>query len=174
MVGAVRESSGRGRERPTAETVRRWLQDVADPEIPVISVVDLGIVRHIEVHDDGVEVSVTPTYIGCPATEVIERLIEQALLERGAGRVSVRRVMSPAWTTDWISDAGRKKLEAYGIAPPEPGGGKRGLLSGQYPVACPRCRETDTSRVSEFGSTPCKASYRCNACAEPFEHFKCI
>jgi ring-1,2-phenylacetyl-CoA epoxidase subunit PaaD len=138
---------------------------VPDPEIPVVSVVDLGIVRDVSVSDGAVEVSVAPTYSGCPATEVIEREIKAALEKQGVEQVSVKRVLSPPWTTDWISDSGREKLRAYGIAPP---------AGMQKTIACPRCGSTDTSRVSEFGSTACKASWRCDACLEPFEYFKCI
>ena len=150
------------------------LASVADPEIPVVSVVDLGIVRRVEVDDDRVEVDVAPTYSGCPATEVIEERVRAALDELGAARVTVRRVLSPPWTTDWISAAGRDKLAAYGIAPPVGRAGKRALFEADRPVACPRCGSLATTRVSEFGSTACKASYKCDACLEPFEYFKCI
>ena len=150
------------------------LAAVADPEIPVVSVVDLGIIRHVEVGEDCVEVDVAPTYSGCPATEVIEQQVREALDELGVARVTVRRVLSPPWTTDWISAAGREKLAAYGIAPPAGRAGKRALFEADRPVACPRCRSMETTRVSEFGSTACKASYKCDACLEPFEYFKCI
>ena len=153
--------------------VWQWLQQVPDPEIPVVSVVDLGIVRDVKISGSAVEVSVAPTYSGCPATEVIEQQIVAALEKQGLAEVTVKRVLSPPWTTDWISEAGREKLRAYGIAPPA-GGSKKGLLSGDMSIACPRCASTDTSRVSEFGSTACKATYRCDECLEPFEYFKCI
>lgn len=149
------------------EEVLRWLEDVADPEIPVLSVVDLGVVRDVRVHRDGVEVLITPTYSGCPAMEVIEERVARALARRGVNP-TVRRVLSPPWTTDWMSEAGRRKLAEYGIAPPRAPGHR------DHPVACPRCASTETTRISEFGSTPCKAAWRCNACREPFEQFKCI
>ena len=150
-----------------------WLGDVADPEIPVLSITDLGIVRDVVV-EETVTVSLSPTYSGCPATEVIEQSVVDALRQRGIEDVTINRVLSPPWTTDWITDEGRKKLRAYGIAPPEHGAGKRALLRGDRPVACPRCGATTTECVSEFGSTACKASYKCSECLEPFEYFKCI
>ena len=159
---------------PSAEKVRAWLDRVPDPEIPVLSVNDLGIVRGVRVDEGRVTVSVTPTYTGCPATEVIESLIERELKRRGVEEVGIERLLSPPWTTDWLSDAARSKLEKYGIAPPRAGGGKRGLTGLAIEVSCPRCSSSRTSRVSEFGSTPCKASFRCDECLEPFEYFKCI
>lgn len=158
---------------PNRQQVLEWLHDVPDPEIPVLTIMDLGIVRDVQVHDD-VVVSLTPTYIGCPATEVIEQSVLQAIQSHGVENVSIRRVLSPAWTTDWISDAGRAKLRDYGIAPPEKGGSKRALLHGKRSIACPRCGSVTTSLVSEFGSTACKAAYKCGDCLEPFEYFKCI
>lgn len=158
------------------EEILGWLENVADPEIPVLSVIDLGVVRDVRVLPDRVEVFVTPTYSGCPAMEVIEQRIEAELVRRGAA-TRVRRVLSPPWTTDWLSDKGRRKLREYGVAPPV-NRGKRALFGKDLPddlaCACPRCESTDTVRVSEFGSTPCKASWRCNACLEPFEQFKCL
>ena len=123
---------------------------------------------------DGVEVQVAPTYSGCPATEVIEKSIVDSLLDRGIGNVVLKRVLSPPWTTAWITDEGREKLHAYGIAPPADGASKRAMVGSMKAVACPRCSATTTSLVSEFGSTPCKASYKCDVCLEPFEYFKCI
>lgn len=155
------------------DTVLEWLAEVPDPEIPVLSIMDLGIVRDVEI-DGGVVVSLSPTYSGCPATEVIEYSVIAALEDRGIRDVSIKRVLSPPWTTDWISDAGREKLREYGIAPPERGGSKRALLQGKRRVACPQCESENTEVVSEFGSTACKASYRCTDCLEPFEYFKCI
>lgn len=157
----------------TEEQVWRWLGDVPDPEIPVVSVVDLGMIRGISLDDGGVEVDVAPTYSGCPATEVIEDSIRRKLCDEGLDPVSVRRVLSPPWTTDWISDGGRRKLEEYGIAPPARASGKR-ALTGKPAVRCPRCGCDETTLVSEFGSTACKASYKCDDCLEPFEYFKCI
>lgn len=159
---------------PTPREIRGWLENVADPEIPVLSVVDLGIVRDISVSPHGVEVSIAPTYSGCPAMEAIERLVVNELRRRGVASPTVKRVLSPPWTTDWLSEAGRRKLRAYGIAPPDEAAGKRALMGRDTRIACPRCAATATTRVSEFGSTPCKASYKCNACLEPFEYFKCI
>ena len=142
-----------------------WLDQVPDPEIPVISVVDLGIVRGVAWAGDTLEVSVTPTYSGCPATSVIAIDIETALRDHGIEDIRIRTQLSPPWTTDWLSQKGRDRLEAYGIAPPQPAGG---------PERCPHCGGTDLTRVSQFGSTPCKAHWRCNTCLEPFDYFKCI
>jgi ring-1,2-phenylacetyl-CoA epoxidase subunit PaaD len=155
------------------DEILRWLGQVADPEIPVLSITDLGIVRDVEI-GERVTVALSPTYSGCPATEVIEKSVLDALHDHGVEDVEIKRVLSPPWTTDWISDDGRDKLRHYGIAPPEKGGSKRALLHGVRRVACPRCGTTSTELVSEFGSTACKASYRCSECLEPFEYFKCI
>ena len=155
------------------EQVLEWLADVPDPEIPVLTIMDLGIVREVEC-DKGVTVSLSPTYSGCPATEAIEKSVIAALQDRGVADVSIKRVLSPPWTSDWISDSGREKLLAYGIAPPARGGSKHALLAGALRVSCPQCKSDNTERISEFGSTACKASYRCEDCREPFEYFKCI
>jgi ring-1,2-phenylacetyl-CoA epoxidase subunit PaaD len=157
----------------TRDQVFEWLQEVPDPEIPVLSITDLGIVRDVRV-GDVVSVTLAPTYSGCPATEFIEQSVVAALHDRGLDDVSIKRSLSPPWTTDWITDEGREKLLAYGIAPPEQGAGKRALLQGERVIACPRCASPDTQLISEFGSTACKAAYRCTACLEPFEYFKCI
>lgn len=151
--------------KPAEAQIWDWLDEVPDPEIPVISVVDLGIVRDVAWDGDTLEVAVTPTYSGCPATTVISLDIETALHKRGVEDVRIRTQISPAWTTDWLSDKGRARLEEYGIAPPRPAGG---------PEHCPRCKSTDLTRISQFGSTPCKAHWRCNSCLEPFDYFKCI
>lgn len=146
---------------------------VPDPEIPAISVTDLGIVRDVQADEDGVDVVVTPTYSGCPATEAIARSIREALAAAGARDVRVRQQLSPAWSTDWIAADARERLRAYGIAPPgECAGGVEHPLSFVPRVACPRCDSADTERLSQFGSTACKALYRCRACREPFEYFK--
>lgn len=155
------------------EQIMAWLDDVADPEIPVLAITDLGIVRNVTIQDD-VVVELTPTYSGCPATEVIEQSVLDELHRQGVENVTIKRVLSPPWTTDWISPEGRDKLREYGIAPPVNGGSKRELLHGNREVACPRCASLNTAVVSEFGSTACKASYKCNDCLEPFEYFKCI
>ncbi len=146
------------------EQILAWLAEVPDPEIPVLSITDLGIVRDVDCAD-GVTVSLTPTYSGCPATEVIEATVVAALEDRGVEDVRIKRVLSPPWTTDWISKEGRDKLRIYGIAPPE---------RRDRPIACPRCAADNTELVSEFGSTACKAAYRCLECREPFEYFKCL
>lgn len=151
------------------------LAQVMDPEIPVVSVVDLGIVRGVSINGDDVEVNVSPTYTGCPATQLIEMEILEALQRNGYPKARVKRVLSPAWTTEWISDAGRDKLRAYGIAPPAAVKGRVSALLGEEPeVACPRCGSKNTRKVSEFGSTPCKAHYACADCLEPFDYFKCL
>lgn len=150
-----------------------WLSEVPDPEIPVLSITDLGIVRDVSVSSE-VVVDLTPTYSGCPATEFIENSVLDALRDRGIDDVSIRRVLSPPWTTDWISAEGRAKLKAYGIAPPQQGASKRDLLQGGRRIACPQCDSLNTALVSEFGSTACKAYYKCSDCLEPFEYFKCI
>lgn len=161
-------------ERELQQRIWDWLADVPDPEIPVLSVLDLGIVRGINLGADSVEVEVAPTYSGCPATEFIESSIVAQLEGNGLQNVSVTRVLSPPWTTDWITAAGREKLLAYGIAPPAGSAGKMTLLAETKSINCPRCGTSKTSLVSEFGSTACKASYKCDECLEPFEYFKCI
>ncbi len=157
------------------ERVFALLAEVADPEIPVLSILDLGVVRHVQVRSDGaIEVGVTPTYSGCPATQVIKADILKKLHDAGYRAMAVD-VLSPPWTSDWLSAQGRQKLAAYGIAPPAHSvGSARRLLHAEVPVACPRCGSTETARLSEFGSTPCKALWRCNACLEPFDYFKCL
>lgn len=149
------------------------LKRVPDPEIPVISVTELGIVREVLAAEDGVDVVVTPTYSGCPATEVIERSIREALSAAGAGTVRVTTRLAPPWTTDWIEADAQEKLRAYGIAPPGAGGADASQPLTFVPrIACPRCGSRDTERLSQFGATACKALYRCRACREPFEYFK--
>lgn len=153
------------------------LDGVPDPEVPAVSVRDLGIVRDVRLADDGIEVVLTPTYSGCPATEVIEQSVREAIVAAGLGPVAVTLQRAPAWTTDWISEDGRRKLRDYGIAPPAH------LADGAVPIRivrrtppavipCPRCASERTERLSQFGSTACKALYRCVACREPFEYFK--
>jgi ring-1,2-phenylacetyl-CoA epoxidase subunit PaaD len=157
---------------------RAWeaLALVEDPEIPSLSILDLGLIRGVQPRADGtLEVGLSPTYVGCPATDVIRGSVEQALAGAGVGRYVVTTVLSPAWTSDWITAEGRRKLQLYGIVPPEQSASSvREVLRVNRPVACPRCHSTDTDCVSEFGSTPCKALHRCRACLEPFEYFKCI
>ena len=151
-----------------------WLGEVSDPEIPVVSVVDLGIVRGVEIEDKKVRVTITPTYSGCPATAVIAMDIESALVERGVKHLEIEQNLAPAWTTDWISEEGRRKLFQYGIVPPTKLAACAGALtvSGNEPVTCPQCGSKHTECVSPFGSTPCKAAYRCRSCLEPFDYFK--
>ncbi len=156
---------------------RAWaaLALVEDPEIPAVSIIDLGLIRSVSAGPDGaLEVRLSPTYVGCPATEVIRHSVTTALNSADVGRFAVTSVLSPAWSSDWITPEGRRKLLMYGIVPPEDSTSMRGMLRGARPVGCPRCHSTDTECVSEFGSTPCKALYRCRACLEPFEYFKCI
>ena len=155
--------------------VRALLAQVLDPEIPVLSIVDLGIVREVRQEADGrIRVAITPTYSGCPATEVIRRLVRAALAEGGYADAILEEVLSPPWTSDWLTPAGREKLRAFGIAPPEASVASARQLLGPAAVSCPRCGSRATLRVSEFGSTPCKAHYRCRACDEPFDYFKCL
>jgi ring-1,2-phenylacetyl-CoA epoxidase subunit PaaD len=145
---------------------------VPDPEVPCVTVADLGILRSVELIDKVAVAKITPTYNGCPAVLAIELAVEAAL--RNAGfEARIERVIAPAWTTDWITAEGREKLRAYGIAPPVKGSGKASLFADTI-VACPRCASENTKRVSEFGSTACKALYQCQSCAEPFDYFKCI
>ena len=156
------------------DRIRAAIVDVPDPEIPAITLVELGIVRHVsERAGGGYEVVLTPTYTGCPATLVIETMVRVALDTAGFSDVSIRSVLSPPWTTDWITDEGREKLRAYGIAPPERGDG-RGTIKDEGPATCPQCGSIRTKEISRFGSTPCKALWKCDDCAEPFDRFKCI
>ncbi len=145
---------------------------VCDPEIPVLTIADLGILRDIRVDGETVEVIITPTYSGCPAMNMIALEIDTALAIAGIPKTRITTVLSPAWTTDWMTDSGRQKLRDYGIAPPTGPAGRRALFSAD-PVSCPRCTSPDTTRLAEFGSTSCKALWRCNACREPFDYFKC-
>lgn len=164
------------REGTQDDVQRAWtvLMDVMDPEVPVVSVVDLGIVRDVSWHNGHLHAVVTPTYSGCPATEFIEQTIEEALVNAGFDNPVLEQRLNPAWTTDWITEKGREQLRAFGIAPPVGSASKRSLLSGEDQVNCPHCGSEHTERVSEFGSTACKALYRCNDCLEPFDYFKCI
>lgn len=161
----------------TSTNVREILEEVTDPEIPVLTIGDLGILRGVTVDEQTghVEVVITPTYSGCPAMDVIRRDVAETLARHGYGDVAVRTVLSPAWTTDWMSAAGRRKLEEFGIAPPgaRPVSGPVLVQIGPPPAArCPHCGSMDTRETSRFGSTACKALYACNACREPFDHFK--
>ena len=152
------------------------LSAVEDPEIPAINIVELGLIRFVKRRPDGIlEVGLSPTYVGCPATEVIRGSVANALRTADIGGFEVTQVLSPAWTSDWITAEGRRKLHAYGIVPPERTvSNMRDILRADRPMACPRCNSVDTETLSQFGSTPCKALHRCRACLEPFEYFKCI
>ena len=164
----------------TSRVERAWavLGDVLDPEVPVVSVRDLGIVRDVVEEGGAITVVVTPTYSGCPATEVISQSIVDALDVAGLGPARVRMQRAPAWTTDWISAEGKLKLRNYGIAPPGPADLSNGAPlrfmrgAAAAPLACPRCDSMNTERLAAFGATACKALWRCKSCGEPFEHFK--
>jgi len=163
------------RDVPTdvSDPIMAVLNSVPDPEIPAISVTELGIIRAIDRDEQGNPmVSITPTYTGCPATLLIERSVREALDEAGLSDVRLRTVLSPPWSTDMISDTGREKLRAYGIAPPPKGSANRSLR-GEDLVECPQCGSTNSVEVSRFGSTPCKSLWRCKDCQEPFDRFKC-
>ena len=164
---------------PDIDQVWQWLDTVPDPEVPVISLVDLGIIRELRYEDDDtLVVVVTPTYSGCPATAVINQDIEAKLRENGIEKLRLDRQLSPPWTTDWMSEKGRENLRNYGIAPPAQQSSDPKSIwirpEGAPVVECPQCGSKNTSLVSHFGSTPCKANYRCLDCLEPFDYFKCI
>jgi ring-1,2-phenylacetyl-CoA epoxidase subunit PaaD len=150
------------------------LEEVKDPEVPVLSVIDLGIVRSVKTSEDKIDIAITPTYSGCPAMDVISMDIRLKLIEKGYRNVSIQQQLSPAWTTDWMSEEGKRKLKTFGIAPPNP---KQQFCTSemfqQEAVQCPRCDSYHTELVSQFGSTACKSMYRCLDCKEAFDHFKC-
>ena len=157
------------------EKIKSILEQVMDPEVPALSVIDLGIIRDILIHENEIEISITPTYSGCPAMDVISVNIKMELLANGFNNVKITTALSPAWTTDWMTEEGKQKLKEYGIAPPNP---KQqvchtDLFVPDEAVQCPLCNSYHTHRVSEFGSTPCKSLYQCNDCKEPFDYFKC-
>jgi len=156
---------------PSATEKNIWeiLQTVPDPEIPVLSVLDLGIIREIKVQEDEVEVVITPTYSGCPAMDAISIDIKLKLAEHGYKKIKITSILSPAWTTDWMSEEGKKKLKAYGITPPI----LRSDDASDRKIECPQCHSHNTKLLSQFGSTACKALYQCNDCKEPFDYFKC-
>jgi ring-1,2-phenylacetyl-CoA epoxidase subunit PaaD len=148
---------------------------VTDPEVPVLTVVDLGVVRDIEAEGKSVLITITPTYTGCPAMDVIGEELQKIFLRNGFTEVKIKTVLSPAWTTDWISEEAKEKLRKYGIAPPENStADKNALLGKEREVKCPRCRSVQTKMISNFGSTACKALWQCEECKEPFDYFKCI
>jgi len=158
------------------KTIYSYLEQVQDPEVPALNVIDMGIVRDVLLHDDGcLEIIITPTYSGCPAMDVISMNIRILLSTIGFKKIEITQVLSPPWTTDWMSEEGKRKLRNYGIAPPNP---KQQVCSDKLfapneAVQCPHCDSWHTHRVSEFGSTPCKSLYVCDDCREPFDYFKC-
>jgi len=159
----------------TKEKILDILNEVMDPEVPVLSVIDLGIVRNVKVDNAEIEVFITPTYSGCPAMDVIRNNIKSCLEQHGYKNFHVTTELSPAWTTDWMTESGKEKLKAFGIAPPNP---KQlvchpGLFQEEEAIQCPLCQSFNTKLISRFGSTPCKALYQCNNCHEPFDYFKC-
>lgn len=151
------------------------LKQVPDPEVPVLSVIDLGIVRDVKINDKEIEIVITPTYSGCPAMDVISMEIKMILLEHGFKKVVVTSILSPAWTTDWMTETGKEKLRAYGIAPPNAVQSvcHTKLFAEEEAIQCPHCQSYNTRLISQFGSTACKALYKCNGCLEPFDYFKC-
>jgi ring-1,2-phenylacetyl-CoA epoxidase subunit PaaD len=158
--------------QPDLEVLREAAGSVPDPEVPVLTIADLGVLRDVALAGDGaVEVTITPTYSGCPAMDTIRQDVVAALRAIGVGTVRVRTVLAPAWTTDWMTDRGRRALQEYGIAPP---GRARGPVALTLAVRCPQCGSPDTRELSRFGSTACKALWRCRSCGEPFDHFKAI
>jgi ring-1,2-phenylacetyl-CoA epoxidase subunit PaaD len=158
----------------TEKKVWEILEQVSDPEIPVLTIADLGIIRSIDKIDNSFKITITPTYSGCPAMRVIESEIEAALASEGITNIIIETILSPAWTTDWLSENGRKKLAKYGIAPPVNEPDKSILFADAPTVPCPKCQSSNTKMVSLFGSTACKAHYQCNSCFEPFDYFKCL
>ncbi len=155
----------------TKEQIISILSEVKDPEIPVLSISDLGILRDIEIKNEKISIQITPTYSGCPAMEIIQDDILTTLAKHGLGNIEIKQVLSPAWTTDWMTSEGKEKLQAYGIAAPSPG---TCFLSGEdHPEICPHCHSGNIEMISRFGSTACKALYRCKDCLEPFDYFKC-
>ena len=167
------------KENISVQKIWSILSAVCDPEVPVLSVIDLGIIRDIKLirtnDEEGIEVVITPTYSGCPAMDVIRMNIRMELLQHGYKNVQITTVLSPAWTTDWMTEAGKQKLKAYGIAPPNPSQQvcNTQLFAEDEAVQCPHCNSYNTRRISEFGSTACKSLFQCNDCQEPFDYFKC-
>ena len=156
------------------EQIYNWLEEVSDPEIPVLSVIDLGVVRDAQIIDGEWLITITPTYSGCPAMKTMEEDILSKLKDKGIDSAKVELVLAPAWSTDWLSDNGRIKLSEYGIAPPEHEVDKSVLFAEPTVVPCPKCHSRNSRMVSQFGSTACKALYQCNECQEPYDYFKCL
>jgi ring-1,2-phenylacetyl-CoA epoxidase subunit PaaD len=156
------------------ERVYQLLAEVPDPEIPVVNIIEMGMIRYVEIHSDGVEVFLCPTYSGCPAMDMIDSMVKEKLSENGFVNTVVTLVYKPAWTTDWMNDETKEKLRVFGIAPPVgKASSKKGMLN-EEDVACPQCKSTNTEIKSMFGSTACKSLYTCTDCLEPFDYFKCI
>lgn len=161
-------------ELPLKNKIFTYLREVLDPEVPVLNIVELGIVRDVII-DESITIVITPTYSGCPAMKVIEDDIRAKLKEKGIEQINIKTVLSPAWTTDWLTEDAKIKLKKYGIAPPEHTTQDKSWLLGEpKSVQCPQCGSKDTEMISQFGSTACKALYRCKSCREPFDYFKCI
>ena len=162
-------------QKPDEKKIWSLLETVYDPEVPVLTVIDLGIVRDVKIHGGNIEIIITPTYSGCPAMDMIAMNIKLALLENEYQNIRITQVLSPAWTTDWMSEEGKRKLKEYGIAPPNPRQQvcDNTLFAAAEAVQCPHCDSYHTHRISEFGSTACKALYQCDDCKEPFDYFKC-
>ncbi len=158
----------------TASKIWELLSGVFDPEVPVLTILDLGIVRDVAVNEDTITIKITPTYTGCPAMQRIEQDIYEVMNENNVANVHVELVLSPAWTTDWLSEEGKRKLLEYGIAPPVDEVDKSVLFAAPPVIGCPKCGSKNTKLVSQFGSTACKAHYTCNECSEPFDYFKCL
>ena len=158
----------------TETDIWNWLEGVFDPEVPVLSVVDLGVIRSVRIVDNKVEIVITPTYSGCPAMRVIESDIRSKLADNNISDILITTALSPAWTTDWLSENGKRKLKEYGIAPPENEVDKSVLFAEPTVIPCPKCDSRNTRMISQFGSTSCKAHYQCNDCLEPFDYFKCL
>ena len=157
------------------KAIYAYLEEIKDPEVPALSIIDLGIVKDVKMNGDEIEVVITPTYTGCPAMDMIAATIKIQLVTLGFAKVKVTQVLSPAWTTDWMSEEGKRKLKEYGIAPPNPKQQvcDQKLFAEAEAVQCPHCNSYHTHRISEFGSTACKALYQCDDCKEPFDYFKC-
>lgn len=155
------------------EIIYKILQQVPDPEIPVLTIQDLGIIRDVKIQDEHIEVIITPTYSGCPAMDMIEVNIKAVLQQEGYNQIKVTTVLSPAWTTDWLTEEGKRKLKKYGIAPPIGSVSKAALLGEEANIECPQCGSTNTKVISQFGSTACKSLFKCHDCLEPFDYFKC-
>lgn len=159
----------------TTEKIMELLSQIPDPEIPVISIVELGVVRDIVIDKKTIEVKITPTYSGCPAMKQMEDDVRKKLKENGFEEVIIKTVYTPAWTTDWLSEEAKIKLKQYGIAPPEESTSDKSFITGKHKIiSCPRCNSKNTTLISQFGSTACKALHQCKDCLEPFDYFKCI